>query len=211
MKFSIIVPAHNEEKKIFKALDSIKAQSFTDYELIVVCDACTDCTYEVAQKYTDKVLCIDGHSSAAARNAGLDIAKGDWVLFCDADDWYLHEFVFQQLADKIEEEKNNGSDVILFSLIWAHMGYGKIRSPKGTIYPHVANKCWKRASIGDTRFPENIKVGEDSEFFDLMQAKGIRMIEWDMPLYYYNWLNPGSKSVEVGRTAEQSKKYWSEH
>lgn len=209
MKFSVIIPAHNEQGCIFRALSSIEQQSFKDYECIVVCDDCTDSTKEIAQSYGAKVLEINAHSSGAARNAGLEVAQGEWVLFCDADDWYLHEYVFEMLADKVGRENE---DVLLFSLIWKNMGYGPIRSPKGTIYPHVANKCWSRVSIGDTRFPADKNVaGEDGTFFDRMMSKGIKLVEWDMPLYYYNWLRPGSKSVALGRNPERSKMYWSNH
>lgn len=209
MKFSVIIPAHNEQAVISRALSSIEAQSFKDYEVIVVCDACSDNTKEIAELYGAKVIEIDAHSSGAARNAGLDNANGEWILFCDADDWYLHEYVFEMLADKVGRENEDG---LLFSLIWKNMGYGPIRSPKGTIYPHVANKCWRRSSIGDTRFPTaKDVVGEDGVFFDRMMAKNIKLIEWDMPLYYYNWLRPGSKSVAQGRNPERSKAYWSNH
>lgn len=209
MKFSVIIPAHNEEAVISKALDSVKAQSFTDYECIVVCDACTDKTADIAKSYGFKVIEVNAHSSGAARNAGLEIAQGEWILFCDADDWYLHEYAFEMLADKVGKENE---DAVFFSLIWKNMGYGAIRSPKGTIYPHVANKCWKRASIGITRFPiEKDVVGEDETFFNSMMSKGLKIIEWDMPLYYYNWLRPGSKSVALGRNPERSKIYWSNH
>lgn len=209
MKFSVIIPAHNEQAVISRALSSIEAQSFKDYEVIVVCDACTDNTKEIAELYGAKVIEIDAHSSGAARNAGLDNANGEWILFCDADDWYLHEYVFEMLADKVGRENEDG---LLFSLIWKNMGYGPIRSPKGTIYPHVANKCWRRSSIGDTRFPTaKDVVGEDGVFFDRMMAKNIKLIEWDMPLYYYNWLRPGSKSAAQGRNPERSKAYWSNH
>ena len=209
MKFSVIIPAHNEQAVISRALSSIEAQSFKDYEVIVVCDACSDNTKEIAELYGAKVIQIDAHSSGAARNAGLDNANGEWILFCDADDWYLHEYVFEMLADKVGRENEDG---LLFSLIWKNMGYGPIRSPKGTIYPHVSNKCWRRSSIGDTRFPTaKDVVGEDGVFFDRMMAKNIKLIEWDMPLYYYNWLRPGSKSVAQGRNPERSKAYWSNH
>lgn len=209
MKFSIIIPAHNEQAVIFRALSSIRQQTFTDYEIIVVCDACIDNTKEIAKSYEAKVIEIDAHSSGAARNAGLDAAHGDWILFCDADDWYLHEYVFEMLADKIGRENE---DALFFSLIWKNMGYGTIRSPKGTIYPHVANKCWRRSSIGATRFPPNREaVAEDSTFFDQMMKKNLKIVEWDMPLYYYNWLRPGSKSVMLGRNPERSKAYWSNH
>lgn len=209
MMFSIIIPAHNSAKYIRKALDSVRDQSFKDYELIVVCDACTDNTKEIAQEYTTKVLEIDKHSSSAARNVGLNKALGDWILFCDADDWYLHEYAFEMLADKVGKENE---DAVFFSLIWKHIGYGPIRSPKGTIYPHVANKCWKRTAIGETRFPTaKDVVGEDGTFFNSMMSKGLKIVEWDMPLYYYNWLRPGSKSVAQGRNPQKSKMYWSNH
>lgn len=209
MKFSVIIPAHNEESVISKALESIKQQSFTDYELIVVCDACTDRTKEIAEAYGAKVIEINAHSSGAARNAGLDAAQGDWILFCDADDWYLHEYVFEMLADKIGRENE---DALFFSLIWKNMGYGPIRSPLGTIFPHVANKSWRRSSIGATRFPSSREVvAEDASFFEQMMRKNLKIVEWDMPLYYYNWLRPGSKSVALGRNPERSKAYWSNH
>lgn len=206
MKFSVIIPAHNEQDTIGKALQSIRSQSFTDYEVIVICDACTDSTKEIAESYEAKVIEIDAHSSGAARNAGLDAAQGEWILFCDADDWYLHEYVFEILAERIGRAQE---DVLVFALIWKHYGYGATRSPKGTIFPHVANKCWRRSSIGTTRFPGgNSVVGEDAVFWDRMTDKGIRISEWDMPLYYYNYLRPGSKSVQQGRNATQTRNYW---
>ena len=208
MKFSVIVPAHNSGSYIRKCLESIKSQSFTDYELIVICDACTDNTKAIAQEYTNKVFEVDKRCSSAARNVGLDAAQGEWVLFCDSDDWYLHEFVFEQLAEKAGKENE---DVLIFALIWRHIGYGTIRSPKGTIYPHTTNKCWRRSSIGDTRFNPGIKVGEDQDFFFTMLNKGIKMVEWDMPLYYYNYLFKGSKSEADHRTIESTKQYWSNH
>lgn len=209
MKFSVIIPAHNEQEIISKALSSIRTQTFTDYEIIVVCDACTDNTKAIAESYEAKVIEIDAHSAGAARNAGLDVAQGDWILFCDADDWYLHEYAFEILAERIGR---NEEDVLVFALIWKNIGYGRTRSPKGTIYPHVANKCWRRSSIGETRFPHYTGVvGEDACFWDKMTDKGIRISEWDMPLYYYNYLRPGSKSVQQGRNATKTKNYWSNH
>ncbi len=90
-KFSIIIPAHNSAKFIKKALDSVKIQTFKDYELIVVCDACTDKTAEIARKYTDKVIKVDFTNEGRTRNVGLDAAVGDWILWIDDDDWWMHE------------------------------------------------------------------------------------------------------------------------
>ena len=92
--FSVIVPEHNSEKFMRKGLDSIKEQTFTDYELIIVCDACTDNTVNIAKEYTDKVFEIDKKRCGAARNLGLDNAKGQWILFMD-DDSRLREKDYQ--------------------------------------------------------------------------------------------------------------------
>ena len=69
MKFSIIIPAHNAAEHIQNALDSVTEQTFTDYELIVICDSCTDNTEQIAKEYgaslvytemiSDKALCYD--------------------------------------------------------------------------------------------------------------------------------------------------------
>ena len=65
MKFTVIVPAHNEEKNISKCLDSIYNQTFKDFECVVIADACTDRTAEIARGYGAKV--ISGGSSCKVR------------------------------------------------------------------------------------------------------------------------------------------------
>ena len=83
MKFSVIIPAHNSAGHIRNALDSIAEQTFTDYELIVVCDSCTDNTADVAREYADIVEEVEYHADGPTRNRGIELATGDWVLFMD--------------------------------------------------------------------------------------------------------------------------------
>ena len=97
MRFSIIIPAHNSENHIRKALESIKSQTFTDYELIVICDSCNDNTQKVAEEYGAITERVGFGRDGLTRNRGLAKAKGDWVLFMDDDDWWLHEYVLEQL------------------------------------------------------------------------------------------------------------------
>ena len=61
----------------------IRRQTFKNYELIVVCDACDDNTKIVSQQYTNKVYSVDYHNDGLARSKGLDVAKGEWVMFMD--------------------------------------------------------------------------------------------------------------------------------
>ncbi len=82
---SIIIPAQNEQGYIEACLNSVKKQPYEDYEIIVVCDSCTDATEKIAKKYTKKVYTINKKNVSAARNFGAGKAKGDVLVFLDAD------------------------------------------------------------------------------------------------------------------------------
>ena len=203
MKFTVIVPAYNSGNHIRTALESIRNQSFTDYELIVVCDSCEDNTELVASDYADKVIRINDHNDGMARTAGLDAAVGEWVLFLDDDDWFLHEFVFDDLAMRSEEKRG---EVICFAFIWRGVGYAEPRGNRGTLFPSVWSKCWRRDVIGETRFP-NIYSISDYHFHCRMMEKRPALDIYDRPMVYYNYLRKGSISEQIGRTAEGTKKY----
>ena len=194
-RFSIIIPAYNAAEHIHKALDSVKAQSFTDYELIVVCDSCADNTEEIAKSYGAKTYPVDYHNDGLTRNEGIDRASGEWVLFMDDDDWLLHEYVLEQLDEKLRSLCEN-VDILCFSFIFKGWKYAKPAGNNGSHWIAVWNKCWRRAAIGDTRFPY-IHACSDIYFHQAMFQKGLRVVNWDMPMYYYNYLRPGSISWEL--------------
>lgn len=186
--FSVIIPAYNSEEYIRKALDSIRQQSFENYELIVACDSCTDHTSDVAREYTDKVLTVCYGLDGLTRNAGLDVAKGKWVLFLDDDDWFLHEFVFAQIADVLDGRKE---DALLFSYIKRGVGYQK-QSPDD-VHVGVWSKCWRREFIGGTRF-SNRHYWSDTDFHNRLMRMPHKFIYWDMPMMYYNFMRKGSQT-----------------
>ena len=130
-----------------------------------------------------------GHDGLA-RSAGLDVAEGEWVLFMDDDDWWLHEYVFQQLADMAGRHKEN---ILLFSFIWKGRRY--YSQTPGRECVAVWNKCWKREFIGSTRFPK-VEWNTDGLFHRAMWQKCPTCYYWDMPMYYYNYMRPGSQSYE---------------
>ncbi|MBR3646583.1 MAG: glycosyltransferase family 2 protein [Lachnospiraceae bacterium] len=205
MRFSMIIPAFNAEDHIIKGLESIKAQTFKDYELIVVCDRCKDRTKEIAESYGAKTLEVDFGRDGLTRNAGLDIAQGEYILFMDDDDWLLHEFVFEQINKKLKE--TNDPELLCFSFIWKGVMYANPIARNGNLYPSVWNKAWKRSWIGDTRFTDVYSIS-DFYFHNAMMKKPHRRIIWDSPCVYYNYLRPGSISDEMGRSVEGTKRAW---
>lgn len=184
MKFSIIIPAYNAEGHIRKALDSIYQQSYKDYELLVVCDSCRDNTETIAKEYGAKTFAVNFNRDGLTRNVGIDHAQGDWLLFMDDDDWWLHEYVLDLIAHRLREEM----DILRFSFIWKYKGY----TPCGDYYA-VWNKCWKRSVVGDTRFSDR-QYWSDVDFHKQMMAKNPNIVDWDMPIYYYNYMRKGSIS-----------------
>jgi len=82
---SIIIPAHNEAKYISKTLSSIKKQSYRDYEIIVVADSCTDDTAKIAKSFGCRVFNVNSRNVAHNRNYGAKKAKGDILIFLDAE------------------------------------------------------------------------------------------------------------------------------
>lgn len=192
-KFSVIVPAYNSATYISKGLKSIADQTFKDYELIVVCDSCTDNTKEIAESFGAITYEVNFHQDGQTRNVGLDHAKGEWILFMDDDDWFLHEFAFQMLAEVVGQ---HGEDILMFSSIWARAGY--TRNRKDRILISIWNKAWRRKFVGDCRF-SNVKYTSDVDFNDQVFAKNPRLAIWDMPFYYHDHMREGSQTEEQKR------------
>lgn len=99
-RISVIIPTYNNAHYIVEALQSVFAQSFSDYEVIVVDDGSTDETTAVLTPFTDRIRLFyqENAGSAAARNTGLATARGDVVLFLDADDVLLPGKLAAQMA-----------------------------------------------------------------------------------------------------------------
>jgi len=191
MRFSIIIPAFNAENHIRKALESIKMQIFRDFELIIVCDSCTDNTEAIAREYTDKVFTVENHCDGPTRNRGIEEAQGDYILFMDDDDWWIHEYVLTELDRKLREE--NEPDILCFSFIFKDWLYARPQLPTGGYWIATWNKAWKRTSIGDSRFG-NVRSKSDVQFHRQMFSKRLRVVEFDALMYYYNWLRKGSQT-----------------
>lgn len=110
MMFSIVIAAYNVEPYIADCIDSLKRQTFTDFEALVVDDASTDATLEIARRHAgDDARFRFFRQSAnagqsAARNEGLSHSMGDFVLFLDSDDYYLDE-TLQTIADYINKNQ----------------------------------------------------------------------------------------------------------
>ena len=92
---SIIMPCYNGEAFLAEAVGSVLAQTFRDFELIVVDDGSTDGSADILARYVDPVRVIrqTNRGVSAARNVGIAAARGDFIAFLDADDTWESEFL----------------------------------------------------------------------------------------------------------------------
>ena len=107
---SVIIPTYNRAEVIERALDSVLAQTYQDYEIIVIDDASTDQTCAVVEAYDDpRIRLIRSHANGgagAARNAGIVQAQGEYIAFLDSDDEWLAQKLAKQvsLMERLSEE-----------------------------------------------------------------------------------------------------------
>lgn len=98
MKISVIVPVYNVEEYLRKCLDSVLNQTLRDIEIICVDDGSTDSLWEILKEYAqkdDRIKLIQKENGglSSARNAAMQVAKGDYIGFVDSDDWIDPDFL----------------------------------------------------------------------------------------------------------------------
>ena len=113
-KISISIPVYNVEKHLSKCLDSIIYQTFKDIEIIVVDDGSTDTSGKICDLYATndsriKVIHEENGGLASARQAALEVARGDYFCACDADDWVELD-MYEQLY---QEAKKTNADIVM--------------------------------------------------------------------------------------------------
>lgn len=178
MIFSIIIPTYNEEEYLPVLLDSIKMQSFDDYEVIVADANSTDKTREIAESYGCVV--VDGGLPAVGRNKGAEVAKGEYLLFLDSDlelteDYLrnvLYEFRMEHLGIAITKMKplsDKVEDKIFHDFAnYFMIGVEKIKPHGAGCYGIIVKKSLHDEAGG---FDESLTFGEDTDYIERIAEK----------------------------------------
>ena len=206
-EISIIVPAYNSELYLPGCLDSIIAQTFADWELIIADDGSTDKTGEIADKYASsdkriRVLHMENRGVSASRNSCLDIACGKYFLFADADDYLKPGY----LSDLIALAKSNDADIVQCSFCLTDDNGNEISGPNGknVVYEgqdeilnayftgpvgeiriSVWAKLFLRERFAGVRFDTGLRIYEDSLFVYECCRKADKICSSDVPVYFY--------------------------
>lgn len=116
MKFSVIIPVYKVEKYLNQCVDSVIHQSYQNIEIILVDDGSPDNSPSICDEYAAldsrvKVIHKSNGGLSDARNAGLDIATGEYLMFLDSDDWWDDASALEKISEKLSE---TNCDVLVF-------------------------------------------------------------------------------------------------
>lgn len=169
MNISIIIPAHNEEKYIQQCLQSIKNQNIKNIEIIVVCDACSDKTAQIAKKYTREVYSVNFMHVSKARNYGLKKATGDVFCFLDADS-VIEGALLQKIIKRVKEGYVGGTcKTRALELNWKSKLFWLLGEPFKYIFLTASGFLFSTRKI---KFREDIKIAEDTYFILDLKKEG---------------------------------------
>ncbi|MDR0832723.1 MAG: glycosyltransferase [Candidatus Symbiothrix sp.] len=204
MQISIIVAVYNEEKLLSRCLDSILAQTFTDFEVLLVNDGSTDNSGNICDKYAQKdarirVFHKENGGVSSARNIGITHAKGTYSIHVDSDDW-IEPNMLAEMYDKITSSKSD----ILIADYYSTNALGKnIYESQNMILQDVDNLIialfknqlkgylWIKLirhelySKHNISFPTHIKRGEDCIVFVELLLNQPKLVFLARAYYHY--------------------------
>jgi glycosyltransferase involved in cell wall biosynthesis len=218
---SVIISLYNKEDYVTRAIESILAQTYKHYEIIVVDDGSTDASRAVLEPYMERITYIwqENAGPGAARNRGIRESSGQYLAFLDADDYWLEEYL-ENTVSFLERHLDVGAVATAYwreraegRLRWPPSNFGEHCGPIGDFFTIYAKTqfCWtgsvllKRdilVRLGG--FRAELKVGEDTELWCRVGA----VSQWgyiSKPLAVYDQKTPDSLTRgegKISRTAD---------
>lgn len=213
---SVIVPVYNVEKYLAKCLNSVIHQTYENLQIIIIDDGSTDHSGRICDEYSKideriQVIHQKNCGLSYARNAGLSVAKGEYIGFVDSDDWihldmysHLIEIAEQYHADisivevkkvindAIEDEKYQRNKIEVLTQKEYAKRYFKIGSQK--ILYYVWNRLYKRELFEANHFDERFSIGEDVIASYKAWEKANSIVLSKQRMYYYR-----QQSGKIGR------------
>ena len=219
---SIIVPIYKVEDYIRECIDSILAQTYPDFELILVDDGSPDICGRICDDYAKgdnriKVVHKVNGGLTSARNAGLEVAKGDWIMHVDGDDWIEPDMI----KSLIEAAQATGADLVFgdFTKYGPYAGYyklptwssDKIKSMSKYI-AYMMTTIWgsiaKRSLYADhsLKSPEGISYCEDFHLIVRLCHFAKKVVNVHRPFYHYRY-RPTSIMSNMSRKTEADEQW----
>lgn len=216
--FSVIIPAYNRAASIVETLESVKNQTFQDFECLVVDDGSADgdrlrSVVDQLGDHRFHYIRRENGGGSAARNTGIEVAVGRYFSFLDSDDLFLPEKLEKNYVSIVEN--GNSNKIFLYSPVKVDRGEGRhwIKPPRGPSDGEdiseylMCHQGWTQTStivLSNSfakmlRFDELLPFAQDTDFAIRAAAAGANFIMHEEPLVIFNDINEG------GRVSQNSK------
>ena len=204
MKLTVVIPVYRVEATLDRCVESVLIQDIDDMEVILVDDGSPDSCPDMCDEWAEKdsrisVIHKENGGLSEARNAALDIAKGDYVTFVDSDDW-LDEGTYKAILNLMDD-----NDIVEYPV--AHRLSLSDRSYENMddywlteqAYTHTFawNKVYRRTLFNGIRYPKG-KVFEDVYTLPLLLRKAKRISTTSQGCYHYEWNPAGITATADG-------------
>lgn len=200
---SVIIPVYNKEKSIFASVASVLSQTYTDFELLIVNDGSTDKSMFEVSKFKDERIRIINQQNqgvSVARNKGISEAKGEWILFLDADDLILPYC----LDELLRVQKKYGTSIVTgnffimdeqgkLTTYLHHSMCGLSRNNFRNLfferfYLRMGNSLLRRDMLLHNRFDERLSRYEDFElFFKIVRKFKVAVLPREICIHTYKF------------------------
>lgn len=200
IKFSIVIPNYNKGEYIEECLNSIFNQKYQNFEIIVVDDGSTDNSLEIIKKYPVQLVVTDRLNAGGARNMGLKLCSGEYILFLDSDDYLSNDYVLEKLNKLITNE-----DLIFLNYTRDYYGQlNEIIEPIENISLKIEKsknlgcptKCFKKTLLNDIHFPER-KRYEDIAFTIEAMCKAEKYVFFKESFFHYRKVENSNTTSEI--------------
>ncbi|PJN89264.1 glycosyltransferase family 2 protein [Bacillus sp. mrc49] len=200
VKVSVIIPVYNVENYLERCLDSIINQTYNNLDIIIINDGSTDKSYSIAKSYAnnDKRITLlnqKNQGQAKARNVGISICTGDYILFVDSDDW-IEKNCVQKCLDSVLRTK---SELVVFDIRLFKQNEIKYENFDLTIFNSHSgpcNKFFSKQLWKDKKFPEHYWY-EDLGVIPVIVGKCINKVKLNEALYNYDFTRQDSQSHQI--------------
>lgn len=201
---SVIVPIYNVEAYLPRCLDSIIGQTYKNLEILLIDDGSPDSCPQICDQYAQKdarikVIHQENKGLPGARNKGMDLMKGDFFIFVDADDWVSTDFcekLYQQQrqtnADMVTCSYYRVSDTHTLEQPLADIDFSGYLQPAQFLFillkhkiPFAWNKLYRRSWTKNIRFDLRYSIVEDWYFTSSLAKQGGIFAQISIPLYFY--------------------------
>ena len=202
---SVIIPVYNAASSLRRSFESVLGQTLREIEIMCVNDGSTDGSADILAEYAAddvrvRLISQDNAGLASAHRAGLALARGEWIAFCDADDWMERNAI----AEMLRTAERESADCVCCGIVRDGADGTSVRKPfdregPSDTYNALVTKIFRRELLENLVIDASVTLGEDLMVTAQALRKARRIAVMDEAFYHYCENGSSVTHVQAGR------------